>query len=86
MKGWLPASKITVHQLSDRATSLHGEGRRFDPYMDYHFKDVLMPTVRYKSLTATYDKQTAKDLKDAHDINIEKELLDIMESLYKEQE
>ena len=54
--------------------------------MDYHFKDVLMPTVRYKSLTATYDKQTAKDLKDAHDINIEKELLDIMESLYKEQE
>ena len=45
-----------------------------------------MPTVKYKRLTATYDEQTAKDLKGAHDIDIEKELLDIMESLYKEKD
>lgn len=44
-----------------------------------------MPTVRYKSLTATYDKQTAKDLKDAHDIDIKKELLDIMQRVQEEE-
>ena len=44
-----------------------------------------MTTVKYKGLTATYDEQTAKDLKDAHGIDIEKELLETMKRLYEEE-
>jgi len=49
------------------------------------FSGVAMTTVKYKGLTATYDEQTAKDLKDAHGIDIEKELLETMKHLYEEE-
>jgi len=54
--------------------------------MRIYLRGIVMITVKYKDLTATYDEQTAKDLKDAHGIDIEKELLETMKCLYKEQE
>ena len=37
-----------------------------------------MIEIKYKNLTAQYEENTAKDLKDAHDVDLEYEILQIM--------
>ena len=42
-----------------------------------------MPTVRYKEISATYEDETAKVLKELHDIDLEKHLMEMIESEYE---
>lgn len=42
-----------------------------------------MPTVKYKELRAEYSEETAKNLKEHHNIDIEKELMEILKSEYE---
>ena len=46
-------------------------------------KDTIMPTVRYENMSATYEDETAKVLKELHDIDLEKHLMEMLKSEYE---
>ena len=43
-----------------------------------------MPTVRYKELRAEYSEKTAKNLKEHHNIDVEKELMEALKVAWEE--
>ena len=47
-------------------------------------KDTIMPTVRYKELHAEYSEETAKNLKEYHNIDVEKELMEALKVAWEE--
>lgn len=42
-----------------------------------------MPKIQYKELSAEYSEETAKALKEHHNIDIEKELMEVLKSEYE---
>lgn len=55
----------------------------FSNYDLLSLKDTIMPTVRYENMSATYEDETAKVLKELHDIDLEKHLMEMLKSEYE---
>ena len=59
-------------------------GRQHQKLLSVIIEGYIMPTVRYKEIHAEYSEETAKNLKEHHNIDLEKELMEALKVAWEE--